>query len=124
MFTPYLLTGVPIPQELLKGHLFTEVVPADKVVSTALEWAKKVTAAAPEAVWATKQQIVSTKDGKGVWNAVNASLNGPDMSDVFASFNHREGLNSFVEVSFSPFSIPRNLILTLLVRICSLMTFS
>lgn len=101
MFTPYLLTGVPIPQDLLKGHLFTDVVPGDKVLSTALEWAQKVTSAAPDAVWVTKQQINSIKDGKGVWKAVQQSLDSSDMTDLFAGFNHKEGLNAFVEVSFT-----------------------
>ncbi|GAA5958507.1 hypothetical protein JCM3765_007901 [Sporobolomyces pararoseus] len=105
-FTPYLLTGVPIPQELLKTHLFTEVVPADKVLPTALEWAKKVTAAAPDAVWATKEQINLTKDAKGVHGAVSESLNSQQMTDLFAGENHREGLNSFVEKRPTVFKDP------------------
>lgn len=106
---PYLLTGTPIPHELLKTHLFTEVVPADRVVATALEWAKKVTEAAPDAVWATKEQINLTKDAKGVHGAVSESLGSDMMSDLFAGHNHREGLNSFVEVSRPLSFAPLNL---------------
>ncbi|GAA5838029.1 hypothetical protein JCM3766R1_004180 [Sporobolomyces carnicolor] len=105
-FVPYLLTGTPIPHELLKTHLFTEVVPADRVVATALEWAKKVTEAAPDAVWATKEQINLTKDAKGVHGAVSESLGSDMMSDLFAGHNHREGLNSFVEKRATVFKDP------------------
>ncbi|GAA5923240.1 enoyl-CoA hydratase/isomerase family protein [Sporobolomyces koalae] len=106
MFSPYLLSGVPIPAELLKHHLFADVVPADKVLPVALEWAKKVTAAAPDAVWATKAQINSVKDGKGVWQAVAESLESDQMTDLFAGANHREGLDSFVQKRATVFTDP------------------
>jgi hypothetical protein len=98
-FVPYLLTGSFIPPDLLKTHLFTEVASADKVLEVALGWAKKVTTAAPDAVWVTKEQINLTKEGKGVWGTVNESLQSQMTDDLFQSANHHEGLNSFVEVS-------------------------
>ncbi|GAA6020763.1 hypothetical protein JCM11491_003523 [Sporobolomyces phaffii] len=105
-FVPYLLTGTPIPPDLLKTHLFAQVVPADKVVETALEWAKKITAAAPEAVMVTKEQINLTKQGRGVWGTVDESLQSTMTDDLFKSANHHEGLNSFVEKRPTAFKDP------------------
>ncbi|GAA5859749.1 hypothetical protein JCM1840_006437 [Sporobolomyces johnsonii] len=97
MLTPYLLTGVPIPSHLLKTHIFTEVVPAEQVVQTALEWAARVVAASPDAIWVTKEQINLLKEGKGVKQVVSESL-ASELSDaLFAGENHKEGLNAFVE---------------------------
>lgn len=62
---PYLLAGIPFPQHLLEQHVFTEVVPKAKVLDTALDWARKITSASPDAVWVTKEQINYARDGLG-----------------------------------------------------------
>ncbi|GAA5925551.1 hypothetical protein JCM10213_008817 [Rhodosporidiobolus nylandii] len=96
-FLPYLLTGTPIPQALLKTHLFTEVVPADSVLPTALEWARKITAASPEAVWATKEQVNLHKEGKGMNEVVMESIGAELSQRLYTGENIKEGLSSFVE---------------------------
>jgi hypothetical protein len=102
---PYLLTGAPIPQHILETHLLTEVVEADKVLPTALRWAKEITAASPEAVWTTKEQINLHKAGLGVNDVVGASFDSELSQRLYRGDNIKEGLRSFVEVRrFSYFS--------------------
>ncbi|GAA5891041.1 hypothetical protein JCM6882_006397 [Rhodosporidiobolus microsporus] len=96
-FAPYLLTGQPLPQSLLETHLFTEVVPAEQVLPTALAWAKKLTAASPEAVWATKQQINLHKAGNGINEVVMKSIETELSQKLYRGDNIKEGLRSFVE---------------------------
>lgn len=95
---PYLLTGNPIPQRVLETHIFTEVVPADQVLPTALKWAKQITDASPEAVWVTKEQINMHKTGMGVGDIVYASLDTEQSQKLYRGANIQEGLRSFVEV--------------------------
>ncbi|EGU13286.1 Enoyl-CoA hydratase/carnithine racemase [Rhodotorula toruloides ATCC 204091] len=94
---PYLLTGNPIPQHILETHVFTEVVPADQVLPTALKWAKQITEASPEAVWVTKEQINMHKTGMGVGDIVYASLDTEQSQKLYRGANIQEGLRSFVE---------------------------
>lgn len=106
MFTPYLLTGLPIPHHLLVQHLFTEVVPHSKVLSTALVWAKKVTEASPDAVWVTKEQINLWKDGLGINEVVSESMKQPFTDSMYDGENCEEGLRSFNEKRKSAWKDP------------------
>lgn len=99
MFSPYLLSGGVIPHHLLVQHLFTEVVTPAKVLSTALNWAKKICDASPDAVWVTKEQINLWKDGLGVNEIVTASMGQDQTAEMYIGENCEEGLRSFSEVS-------------------------
>lgn len=44
---PYLLTGNPMPQHILEANVFTEVVPPEQVLTTALKWAAQVVECSP-----------------------------------------------------------------------------
>ncbi|GAA6036628.1 hypothetical protein JCM8097_001259 [Rhodosporidiobolus ruineniae] len=97
LFAPYLLTGQPIPQDLLEAHLFTEVVPAEAVLPTALKWAERITKASPEAVQLTKEQINLHKAGLGVNEVVMKSVEMELSRRLYRGENIKEGLRSFVE---------------------------
>ncbi|KAK4058011.1 hypothetical protein OIO90_000750 [Microbotryomycetes sp. JL221] len=94
---PYVLTGEPMPQHLLIGSVLTEVVHADKVVSTALGWASKVISCSPDAVQVTKQQINLHKDGLGIHQVVYKSLETELAQRLYSGQNLKEGLKAFVE---------------------------
>jgi hypothetical protein len=97
---PYLLAGLPIPQRLLEQHVFTTVVQKHKVLPTALEWAARIVACSPDAVWVTKEQINLVKDGKGINEIVRESMNSELAAAMYDGENLKEGLRSFVEVRF------------------------
>lgn len=92
-----------MPPHLLKQFIFTDVVPSDKVMPTALDWANKVVQCSPDAVWVSKEQINLFKDGKGLQNIVNESLESERAQATYSGFNIKEGLRAFVEVSAVPF---------------------
>ncbi|GAA6004301.1 hypothetical protein JCM10207_000658 [Rhodosporidiobolus poonsookiae] len=94
---PYLLTGEPIPPALLEAHVLTEVVPAAQVLPRALDWAKRITQASPEAVWTTKQQFNLVKSGRGIHEVVKESLETELSKNLYSGENIKEGLRSFVE---------------------------
>ncbi|KAM0756444.1 ClpP/crotonase [Meredithblackwellia eburnea MCA 4105] len=92
---PYLLNGTPIPQTLLEQHIFTEVVEAEQVMPTALKWARSFIECSPDAVQATKQQIISFKNGLGVEGTVKSSLETD--TQLYEGQNILEGLKAFGE---------------------------
>ncbi|KAK4054925.1 hypothetical protein OIV83_000849 [Microbotryomycetes sp. JL201] len=94
---PYLLTGEPFPQHLLAGSVLTDVVSADKVLPTALDWAKRIIAASPDAVQVTKNQINLFKDGNGIHDVVYKSLDTEQAQALYSGYNLKEGLKAFVE---------------------------
>ncbi|GAA5865503.1 hypothetical protein JCM8547_001268 [Rhodosporidiobolus lusitaniae] len=94
---PFLLTGQSIPQRLLETHVITEIVPADQVLPTALKWAKDLTLASPEAVWATKAQVNLHKQGRGINEVVIESIDSELSQRLYRGDNIKEGLKSFAE---------------------------
>lgn len=95
----YLLSGEPVRDEHLVSHIYAELVgTADEAVERALEWARRITSSAPDAVWATKEQIVFAKEGAGVTECVERGIKSELSEALFASENYKEGLRAFVEV--------------------------
>ncbi|KPV78511.1 uncharacterized protein RHOBADRAFT_41056 [Rhodotorula graminis WP1] len=94
---PYLLTGNPIPTNLLEHVVFTEVVPADKVQDAALRWALDIVDNSPEAVWVTKEQVNLTRDGNSLQDVVIKSLETEQSERLYVGENLKEGLKAFVE---------------------------
>ncbi|GAA5914236.1 hypothetical protein JCM8208_001530 [Rhodotorula glutinis] len=94
---PYLLTGNPIPTNLLEHVVFTEVVPGDKVQDAALRWALDVVENSPEAVWVTKEQVNLTRDGNSLQEVVIKSLETEQSERLYVGDNLKEGLKAFVE---------------------------
>lgn len=103
---PYLLTGNPIPTNLLEHVVFTEVVPVDKVQDAALRWALDVVDNSPEAVWVTKEQVNLTRDGNSLQEVVIKSLETEQSERLYVGENLKEGLKAFVEVRLPLASSP------------------
>lgn len=100
-FAPYLLTGIPIPAALAKTHLFTETVPTrEETLPAALRWAKLVTECSPDAVMNTKDQINDWQEGAGVADTARRGAASAETAAMYAGRNIKEGLESFVEVSW------------------------
>ncbi|KAL8283157.1 hypothetical protein RQP46_005935 [Phenoliferia psychrophenolica] len=102
--SPWLLAGLPIPQHLLKAHVFTEVVASAAVMPAALKWAKLLIECSPDAVQTTKGQINLFKAGKGVNEVVleSAVLD----SATYSGDNLLEGLRAFGEKRAPAWSNP------------------
>lgn len=85
-------------QEAAHYGLVNKVVPADKLMETALAWAHKVTEVAPLALCAIKEVLRAT-DGNSVRESFETMRTGdlPFYRQVLASDDAEEGVSAFVE---------------------------
>ncbi|KAH8926924.1 ClpP/crotonase [Atractiella rhizophila] len=103
-FIPYpiaaklFLIGEPIPYtEAQKWGIINEVVPAAKVLPTALQWAEKLRENCPESVQLSKKSIWATKNGHGMQSVIEGIAKSGTYGNMILSKNHLEGLRAFSE---------------------------
>lgn len=90
-----LMTGQQIDaQEAYRMGLVNRVVPMDKLMPTAMEWAETISQAAPQAVRSVKQLMVR---GHGMVMKEGMELEGVLGSKLLQSEDFREGIMSFAE---------------------------
>ncbi|KAG8948694.1 hypothetical protein FRC04_009460 [Tulasnella sp. 424] len=73
------------------------VVPLDQVLSTALQFAKAITANSPDAVQSSKVGIICAEQEGGLDAATVAHVHSRETERMFKGENITEGLKSFVE---------------------------
>jgi crotonobetainyl-CoA hydratase len=97
------LTGDPVPAATaFQWGLVNDVVPADQVVSCALELAGRIAGNAPLSVqytkWALYQAASAGSDWNPAWNGGDPwTVNAEAMDVVFASSDAREGATAFAQ---------------------------
>ncbi|MET0315403.1 MAG: crotonase/enoyl-CoA hydratase family protein [Rhodococcus fascians] len=92
------LTGEPITAETAaKWGLVNRVVPADDVVSTALDLAQTIAANAPLSVRASKRIMYRSSEFGSEWHTDVWSMNTEECMPAFTSKDAREGPRAFAE---------------------------
>ncbi|WP_280424701.1 crotonase/enoyl-CoA hydratase family protein [Nocardia carnea] len=92
------LTGDPIdPDTAAQWGLVNRVVPADQVLTTALELAEKIAANAPLSVRASKRVIHRTAAFGADWSDDIWSMNAEELGPVFRSQDAKEGPRAFTQ---------------------------
>lgn len=92
-----LLTGRKITAvEAERMGLVAEVVPADSLIDTALRWAEEILLCSPASIAATKA-VVRSLDGSSVAQSMREMLSLPEVRDLFAGPDAREGAAAFAE---------------------------
>lgn len=93
-----LLTGDPITAErALELHLVNRVVPADRLLETAMELAKTIAANAPLSVQASKRVALGISDGTRPGEDSQWACNDTEMITVMTSEDAAEGPIAFGE---------------------------
>ncbi|KAI8978454.1 ClpP/crotonase-like domain-containing protein [Pilobolus umbonatus] len=93
------LTGRSMRAEEAKQHgLVNEIIPDDQdIVEAALEWARKITANSPDAVFLTKQGLILALERGSMTDATNEWMETPEAHDWRQGDNLAEGLKAFSE---------------------------
>ncbi|KAG8801874.1 hypothetical protein FRC17_006535, partial [Serendipita sp. 399] len=98
-----LLLGRPISAQdayqrfnILGAKLFSvnAVVPSNKLMSTALEWATIITSNSPDAVQSTKKALLLAKES-GMWEGSKRHFESPEHKQAMTGDNIKEGLTAF-----------------------------
>lgn len=98
MLMPYIYAGLPIPEHLLKAHIYTETVKTpDEVLPAALAWAASIVECSPEAVWVSKHQVNLYK-AAAIQQVITNSVATPESIQLYDGANLKEGLLAFVGV--------------------------
>jgi crotonobetainyl-CoA hydratase len=92
------LTGRPIAPAVAEQYgLVNRVVPADRVLGTALELAAEIAANAPLSVRASKRLVRAATGAGADWDRSVYDLQAQEIEAVFASADAREGATAFAE---------------------------
>ncbi|TFK56825.1 enoyl-CoA hydratase/carnithine racemase [Heliocybe sulcata] len=90
-------------------RFINQVVPASKVLPTALEWAKQIVANSPDAVQCTKRGLVLSGQHGSFEQATVALAWSPEAKRLYNSDNIKEGLTAFAEKRKPAWSNPAKL---------------
>ncbi|ORE08546.1 ClpP/crotonase [Rhizopus microsporus var. microsporus] len=97
-------------KEANKHGLVNEIVSNDtNVVDVALQWAKKITANSPDAVFLTKQGLLLSLERASVTDATDEWLQTPEAKAWREGYNLGEGLKAFSEKRKPQWKIPSKL---------------
>lgn len=91
-------TGEPIDaQTALRWGLVNQVVPAETVLESALDMARRIAANAPLAVRASKRIMARRAEVGSDWSEAAWAMNDAELSEVRATHDAREGATAFAE---------------------------
>ncbi|CEJ00772.1 hypothetical protein RMCBS344292_14819 [Rhizopus microsporus] len=97
-------------KEANKHGLVNEIVSNDtNIVDAALQWAKKITANSPDAVFLTKQGLLLSLELASVTDATDEWLQTPEAKAWREGYNLGEGLKAFSEKRKPQWKIPSKL---------------
>ncbi|EPQ60279.1 ClpP/crotonase [Gloeophyllum trabeum ATCC 11539] len=106
-----LLLGRPISaaEAQTRFRFVNQIVPASKVLPTAVEWAKQIVANSPDAVQCTKRGLILAGQHGNFEQATLALAWSPEARRLYNSANIKEGLKAFSEKRKPSWSNPAKL---------------